>query len=683
MVYYVLTMKRQFPAWSVPIALFIVCLVSFGLLISQTGYYWDDWPSVYIGRTLGSEGYREFFSFDRPTTYISYSLLTPFFGLNPLGWQIFTLFLRFLTSIAVWWFLSALFPRQQNISAWSAVLFAASPIFTQQSIAFTYHQLWMEYFFFMVSLAAMLQAVRSSRWRWHFTALALVSQALNLSISEYFMGIELLRVVFLYLVIAQTFSAAKEIGRRAFRHWLPYLLMTAGYVIWRLFLIQLPAGDRNAPSLLYHFLSTPLAAVKQFIEMVLQDVSHILVGTWYRAIAPQWFDLDRSFYLLVWLVSFITAAGVSTYLLWLTKCSADAEENREADIKLAVWIGLLAVLFGPLPGWLTGRQVSVGMYSERLAVPAMLGASLLAAALIEWMLAKERHKVILVGILVGLAVGINLRTANDYRWSWIEQKRFAWQLAWRAPAIQPGTAILAEAELIRFVGNYSTAMTINLIYPPAQTPNQPHYWFINLGREYQGRAHELRQELPLKGGLRQFHFSGRSTDSLVIFYKPSLSSCLRILSAEDEADPSLPEHTRAALPVSNLNRITAKAFPGYPPVDIFGAEPEQGWCYFYQKAALARQFQHWSEINALAERAAQKGYHPLRGESNTPQEWLPFVEAFARTGRVDEAVRISEEIARKDRRMDRQLCALWQNIRRDVVSQQANQHFQELGCGGR
>ena len=74
----------------------------------------------------------------------------------------------------------------------------------------------------------------------------------------------------------------------------------------------------------------------------------------------------------------------------------------------------------------------------------MFGAALLFTAAVEWIGKKQLQKAALLAVLIGLAAGFHLRTANEYRWMWVYQTRFYWQLSWRAPAIQPETAIVAE-----------------------------------------------------------------------------------------------------------------------------------------------------------------------------------------------------------------------------------------------
>ncbi|MBE3038876.1 MAG: hypothetical protein IMZ62_08710, partial [Chloroflexi bacterium] len=68
-----------------------------------------------------------------------------------------------------------------------------------------------------------------------------------------------------------------------------------------------------------------------------------------------------------------------------------------------------------------------------------------------------------------------------------------------------------------------------------------------------------------------------------------------------------------------------------PPEDIFGPEPVHGWCYYYQKAALARQFDDWSTVIALGDEAIEKGFEPF-----DQIEWMPFLQAYVVTGQINQ-----------------------------------------------
>ena len=87
--------------WSVPLGLLVVTVLAYGLLIPFLGYYFDDWPVIWM--TKNGSDFWEFYTYDRPFSAWTYVLTAPLFGLRPLGWHVFTLLLRWLTSWASWW----------------------------------------------------------------------------------------------------------------------------------------------------------------------------------------------------------------------------------------------------------------------------------------------------------------------------------------------------------------------------------------------------------------------------------------------------------------------------------------------------------------------------------------------------------------------------------------------------
>jgi hypothetical protein len=57
---------------------------------------------------------------------------------------------------------------------------------------------------------------------------------------------------------------------------------------------------------------------------------------------------------------------------------------------------------------------------------------------------------------------------------------------------------------------------------------------------------------------------------------------------------------------------------------VFGPEPEHTWCYFYQKASLARQRQDWNAVQRLGSEVIRMKLLP-----GDPIEWMPFLQAYA------------------------------------------------------
>jgi hypothetical protein len=86
---------------------------------------------------------------------------------------------------------------------------------------------------------------------------------------------------------------------------------------------------------------------------------------------------------------------------------------------------------------------------------------------------------------------------------------------------------------------------------------------------------------------------------------------------------------------SHAERILTDGQPHIPPSAIFGAEPAHDWCYYYQKASLARQQGNWDEVVSLYGEAVS-----LNLEPNDKSEIVPFIEGFVNAGRSEEALEL-------------------------------------------
>ena len=84
----------------------------------------------------------------------TYILTTPFLGTAPINWHVFTLLLRWLAVLGMWWALRGLWPNKTRQVTWMALLFAVYPVFFQQPIAVAYSQHFITYALFFLSDAA-------------------------------------------------------------------------------------------------------------------------------------------------------------------------------------------------------------------------------------------------------------------------------------------------------------------------------------------------------------------------------------------------------------------------------------------------------------------------------------------------------------------------------------------------
>ncbi|MCK4901354.1 MAG: hypothetical protein KAS38_21400, partial [Anaerolineales bacterium] len=104
-----------------PIALFALCLVSFGVLIPWLGFYWDDWPSIWYLHFLGPAGFVDVFAIDRPLLGRLFWLTTSVLGESMLAWQLFGFTARWLSSLALWWTLRSVWPKHTREVTWVVI----------------------------------------------------------------------------------------------------------------------------------------------------------------------------------------------------------------------------------------------------------------------------------------------------------------------------------------------------------------------------------------------------------------------------------------------------------------------------------------------------------------------------------------------------------------------------------
>ena len=144
----------------------------------------------------------------------------------------------------------------------------------------------------------------------------------------------------------------------------------------------------------------------------------------------------------------------------------------------------------------------------------------------------------------------------------------------------------------------------------------------------------------------------RDFNNLLLLSLPSSNSCLHVV------DGDLPVYAeREALLVqqvgefSHVDRIIPSGTAPIPPFSIFGAEPEHGWCYYYQKASLARQSGDWEEVGRLYDQALE-----LDLDTDDKSEIIPFFEGLVNLGRYEDAKALYNKQIKGQKEMRFSLC---------------------------
>ena len=662
--------KQKHPTsyWLVPSVLLILCALSYSIFASSLGFNWDDWLQLVINHNLGGgRAYWTYFAFDRPTSAWTHILLMPILGENPVNWQIFTMLMRWLVAVNIWWMFSTLWPKYKCQAVMTAMLFAVYPLFTQQAISLAYHQHMLQYALFTFSLAAMVQAAHSPKRFWLFTGLAVLAEVLQLSITEFYCGVDLIRPVLLWIIFRETHPEKRTCLKKTALHWLPYLLPLAGYTFWRLLIVEFPIPEPHSLGLVAGLRSSPGRGLIQLGRFALTDTLYILINSWQGAIALKNAVPVDGITLLSWGIGLLSAAAVFFTFrhLYPQGKSQQAQQESKPDRKWliqAITVGLLVTLLGPVPIWLTGSQSLGDMHANRFALGSMFGASLLIVAVIEWAARPGRHaKAIMLALLIGLAVSFHVRVSNDYRLDQARFRSFFWQLSWRAPNIESYTALIARDET--YPAQLSTvAAALNLAYPaPPSEPQNLAHWAYRIQPDA-----EPATSLPtsLQNQYRTMYFRANAADSLVLYLKPDGSSCLWVLNEADQLNPNIPENLRRQIPLSNMARIQSQPVnEGFPPEVMFGAAPVNEWCYLFEKAELAVQDEDWTKMNILL--GAAEALQTKPAYSNV-REWTPFIIGYAHNSNWDAALTLTLQAADANPAYTPMLCHVWSDIAKNA-----------------
>lgn len=640
---------------SAPIAFLVISILSFGLLIPNLGFYMDDWPYVFYAKLKGIESLREMLIFDsRPNAAWLYMLAFRLLGFNPIAWHGFALSMRLLTVVTFWLFLRLMWREQKREAIAVSLLFAIYPFFMLQPFAVGSTHHWFGFLAFNLSLILMVLAFQDQTYRrWLFAIGALILEAAHLFTSEYFAGLELIRLAILWILIARSEANFSKKIFNVFLNWLPYLLILGTFFYWRIVLYQNPEGvTRNEPVILNQLLSEPFKAIGFLLTAFVTDAISVLTIGWGKAADASLLNLASPF---VQFKLFICAVAFGLAYFYLRTILPHLPETNSSDWrKNSTALALFALMTGGLPIWFIGRSIVESknlLSASRFGIPAMFGAALLTFLLTDAFITDKNKKNIFLAFLLALAVNFHLDNTKEFQYSWEKQERFTQQLIWRAPAIEPGTAILTDQEIMGVMGEYAVSFSINTTYQASDFGNTPPYWYFPFYYT-NPNVDDLLQGAPLEYTKLTMQFSGNSNQMLLLDFNPELQRCLWILQPQDTNLRLVSDDVRKLAAGSDISLIKQTETEPALPMDIYGEVNTQTWCYYFQKADLARQYGQWDEIVRLWNEAQTAGERPDNGF-----EYIPFIEGWAHTGDWEQVKEMTQFAKRITAGLEPSLCS--------------------------
>jgi hypothetical protein len=111
--------------------------------------------------------------------------------------------------------------------------------------------------------------------------------------------------------------------------------------------------------------------------------------------------------------------------------------------------------------------------------------------------------------------------------------------------------------------------------------------------------------------------------NVLVISQPSGASCVHVMDARWPMLTPYDDATiRAVAPYSHVEIVQPEGESPKPPQQLFGPEPTRGWCYYFQRADLARQIGAWEQVSTLGGEARRSDFAPVE-----PLEWTPFLQA--------------------------------------------------------
>jgi tetratricopeptide (TPR) repeat protein len=331
----------------------------------------------------------------------------------------------------------------------------------------------------------------------------------------------------------------------------------------------------------------------------------------------------------------------------------------------AIGLGVYAFFIASGIIWVTNLHIQLLFPWDRFTLIAMFGACLLVAGMAALIERPAWLSAVLLSGLLALAAGLQFQHRLVYRQEWLAQRNFLWQLAWRAPALEPGTLLMTSELPFLYYSDNSLTAPLNWMYAPENRSTQMPYLLYDVEARLGVELPAIAAGLPIEMRYRATTFSGSTSKAIVLFYDPP--RCLKIVDpGVDRFLPVKPLYIREMTPLSQLDRVSDETDrPAAPPESLFGAEPAHAWCYYFEKAELYNQFGEWEQAAAAADQALKI---TKQFTDKNVSELFAFIEAYAHTGKWKRAVDLSLQAYNIWDKTQYPLCDVWARIQAQTTA---------------
>ena len=657
------------------IVIIILAIIIVGCLLyipqmKDLGLYRDDWNNFYNLTVRGPHMLISAYNADRPADGYLISLLYWFFGTNFRAYMIWNLCCRILGSVFFALSLLKVWPKTPKMAALAGLLAVAFPGFLQQvdGIAYVPHQTAMMCFMLSLWLTALACEPGQKNWNVLFTFLSLLFSFASMMLMEYYIGMEIYRFGLIYLMNREQAGKGKSGSFfQSILSYLPYLLPVLGFVAWRVFFFQAERAGTDLIDVLQPYRRTPFHALKELGVRTIKSVWKLFAGSW----TIPFYNLANGLGTDAFFRSLIPALiifAVGQFSLFLLHRKKTDESLTDAGNESAQWLcyGLVCGAIAVFPLIVAGRDINFSSSLDRFSWPGMIGAILFLIGLIGAVRNRFLRNILTMMVLI-VTVFVQWQNQVNYADQWTMSKDYWQQMMWRAPVLKEGTTIVTGGSLL-VEEDYDVFAPASMIYFPGEIDWAP------VGAEVLNSNTVADILLGNNSGryVREI-FVKKDYDHLLAVSKPIAEGCLRVIDGDN---PLYSTKDWTKIPsigkYSKLSQIITapEQLPDYP--FFLEKELEHGWCYYFEKMELALQMSDPETASQLADEALSKDLNPV-----DPVEWLPAVEAYTQTGRMDDALDIVQKM-RSDEVLAYNACYYF----RSKENRKAYDEIIPILCGG-
>ena len=621
--------------------------------VNQIGYTNDDWYLMYSAHAYGPQSFVDIYSIDRPARSLVMIPAYTLFGDNPLYYNLSAYLFRLISALGLLWLLQMLWPRARSATFMVALLFLIYPGFLSQANGIDYQSQMVSLAAAILSIALGVKAsmVQNTAWKFFLFLASVLLGWLYLGLVEYFIGLEIMRFGSFYLLAYHEQTSWKGRIFTSVRRWLPSSIIPMGFLLWRVFFFQSERGATDIGSQFDQFKEIPLATGAQWMLGLVTDSLDIMFLAWGVPFSEMIGYISR---LRDLFIGGACVVMITLLVVWGMRRLNSAEKmdtSEPHDWRMeALWFGMVLVIAGVLPVILVNRGVDFSRTS-RYALAGSVGSALILVSIL-YFIPSQFVRWSLTTLLLTIAVfthhANSIRLANNTA----SLRSFWWQVSWRVPQLKPGTTLIANYPLASIEEDYFVWGPASLIYYPEARSAEKINVEISAAVLNKYSILKIISDATPNFVNRRMIRSTIDYQNVLVLTQPSQESCVQVINGNAPLLSQFEDNGVMVIsPHSNISNILLDEESHIPPEIVFGPEPPHNWCYYFEKADLARQRGDWDQVLGFGDEVLKKRLAP-----SDPIEWIPFLQAYAQAEDVDALQDINRLMKKADPFVRQQVC---------------------------